>query len=116
MDRPSRYLNKKKVYRDIFTSLVLDGRPIMILFEDLRFPFGFQRMSGEAIMLSRLISNKSELEMQIRPNLEIEREISKWCLEKGITYFLKYEYEKYYLFTHMKIETTDSDKLHELLK
>ncbi len=117
MDRPSRFTSRNTVYREIFISLVLSGRPLIILFDDLRFPFGFKRMEGTLLLaLKEIKPSKSELELQMAPDYEIEREISKWCIEKGITYFLKYDIEKHYLFTHMKIEETDSEKLHELLK
>jgi hypothetical protein len=89
--------SKDEIFERIFESVIRFGKPIAFEFEDLRFAFGFKRMSGESILLTQLISNKSEMEIQLAPNYQIMQNIERWCKENGIQYH--YDLMKnYYIF------------------
>jgi hypothetical protein len=73
------------------------GRDVCFEIENLRLHFGFKRMDGEEIMLRKLISTKSEEQMQTLQPYELMENFELWCRQVGIIYGYDFITHRYFL-------------------
>jgi hypothetical protein len=68
---------------NILSSSFRTRTPVQVSLEQLKFAFGFKRMDGLEITLRKLFTNRTELDIQTAPPLEIIKNVQEWAAEQG---------------------------------
>lgn len=74
------------------------GRDICYTIDQLKFPFGFKRMDGLSISLTKLMKpNVTEESLQTVPPMELMKIFETWCMDKGIRFHFDHGKNHYIL-------------------